>query len=252
MASESGEEAARDGLISSHGSILACPERASRRVGERAAPHPEASGARRGTPTTAPRDLVRPLPWDRVPDEVPVAHKHSKVVLIVDDEEVFLASLLDGLAAYADEFTVLSAGDGETALRILATNPVDLVVTDLRMPRTDGFELLAELRRRNPETAAIVMSAIGSPAVEERLRGLGPLTILDKPVDFDQLLGGIRRALHLPPLAGESRRHRISSRRWVEGLRAAVQRHWMRLRSAAHPIRREPPAAGLKGINRRP
>lgn len=176
----------------------------------------------------------------------------SKLVLIVDDEEVFLASLLDGLAAYADEFTVLSASDGESALRILATHPVDLVVTDLRMPRTDGFEVLADLRKRNPDTVAIVMSAIGSPAVEERLRGLGPLTILDKPVDFDQLLGGIRRALHLPSPAGEPRRLRISSRRWVADVRTAVQRHWARLTSAFHPIRREPPAAGLKGINRRP
>ncbi|HDH98197.1 MAG TPA: response regulator, partial [Deltaproteobacteria bacterium] len=68
-----------------------------------------------------------------------------KNVLIVDDEKVFLLSLSDGLKSYSDEFNVLIAFNGKEAVKILNSSKIDLVVTDLKMPEMDGFQLLAYL-----------------------------------------------------------------------------------------------------------
>jgi len=74
-----------------------------------------------------------------------------KHVLIVDDEKPFLLSLTDGLASYAKDFTVVTAMNGKEAVTILDSTGVDLVVTDLRMPKMDGFELLAHISSNYPD-----------------------------------------------------------------------------------------------------
>ena len=66
-------------------------------------------------------------------------------VLIVDDDVAHLAVLRDALAQYASQFRVVTAPDGVEALNLLRQQHVDLVVTDLRMPRMDGFALLLRL-----------------------------------------------------------------------------------------------------------
>ncbi len=108
-------------------------------------------------------------------------------VLIVDDEAIFCSIAADGLRASALGCEVLTAGNGREALEVLARQPVDLVVTDLRMPELDGLELLSELMRRSPRLPVIVMTAYGTPAMEERVERDGAVAYLEKPIDFDQL-----------------------------------------------------------------
>ena len=73
-----------------------------------------------------------------------------KTVLLVDDESRLLTSIRMGLKAYSEHFSLLTAANGREAMEILATCPVDLVVTDLRMPEVDGFALLAHISRNYP------------------------------------------------------------------------------------------------------
>ena len=116
-----------------------------------------------------------------------------KNVLIVDDEKVFLLSLSDGLKSYSDEFNVLIAFNGKEALKILNSTKIDLVVTDLKMPEMDGFQLLAYLTRHFPDIPTIVMTAFGTPDMEGKLLTMGATQYLEKPLDFDVLADNIRR-----------------------------------------------------------
>ncbi len=110
-----------------------------------------------------------------------------KNVLIVDDEKPFLISLSDALGTYAHELNVLTARNGRQALTVLEKTKVDLLVTDLRMPEMDGFELLAQLTSRSYDIPVIVMTAFGTPEIEDRLKLLGITQFIEKPVDFDDL-----------------------------------------------------------------
>lgn len=116
-----------------------------------------------------------------------------KNVLIVDDEKVFLLSLSDGLKSYSDEFNVLIAFNGKEAVKILNSTKIDLVVTDLKMPEMDGFQLLAYLTRHFPNIPTIVMTAFGTPDMEEKLLHVGATQYMEKPLDFDVLADNIHQ-----------------------------------------------------------
>lgn len=113
--------------------------------------------------------------------------EEKKVVLIVDDEDMFLRTVGDGFAPHADRITVITAPNGKAASEIVDRQHVDLVVTDLKMPELDGFGLIAHLSRAQPQAPVIVMTAFGTPDIESRLEGLGVVQYLDKPFDFQQL-----------------------------------------------------------------
>ena len=120
-----------------------------------------------------------------------------KYVLIVEDEKTFQLSLLDGLRKYEQEFRVLTAENGKTAKEILETLPVDLVVTDLKMPEMDGVELLAFIRKNHPYIPVIVMTAFGNPELENWLRSIGVFAYLEKPIDFEEFTDKVLSALAL-------------------------------------------------------
>jgi len=89
----------------------------------------------------------------------------KKTVLIVDDETPFILSLTTGLKRYSSEYNILTAENGKIAVEILESTPLDLVVTDLRMPEMDGFELLAYMSTNFPSIPVIVMSAFGTQEI---------------------------------------------------------------------------------------
>lgn len=116
-------------------------------------------------------------------------------LLVVDDEELFLRTALDGFAGTALHMTVLTAKNGKLAAQILDDHRVDLVVTDLKMPEMDGYGLLSHMSRHHPGIPAIVMTAFGTPEIESRLRDQGITCVLDKPFDFPRLQNAVAEAL---------------------------------------------------------
>ncbi|ORJ61564.1 hypothetical protein B5V00_05865 [Geothermobacter hydrogeniphilus] len=116
-------------------------------------------------------------------------------ILLVDDEKPFLLSLRDGLITLDRNFRILTANNGQQAVEVLTTRKVDLLVTDLKMPIMDGFELLAYVSRCQPELPVIVMTAFGTPDIEARLSKIQALHYLEKPLDFDHLTRTIDNAL---------------------------------------------------------
>lgn len=118
-----------------------------------------------------------------------------KTILIVDDEELFAHAVAEGLAAYDPSIRVLTACNGRVATQLLASNEVDLLLTDLDMPEMDGVELTAYAAQRHPQIPVVVITAFGSHQVSERLRPFRILGLVDKPADLTDLYNRIRASL---------------------------------------------------------
>ena len=119
--------------------------------------------------------------------------ERKKIVLVVDDKREMAEMLADGLAAHGYES--IAAASSQEALRALEHDPVDLLVTDLRMPEVDGLQLLEASRKAAPDRPVIVMTAYGAvdTAVESIRRGA--YHYLSKPFKLEELLVFVERAL---------------------------------------------------------
>ena len=126
-------------------------------------------------------------------------------VLIVDDEEGFVLSLADGLSAYRKYFNLRTAPNGAEAVKILKLSPIDLVITDLSMPKMDGFELLAYMNRNYPKIPVILMTAYGTPKIEEIVSNMGIFRYLEKPLDINAIADNIFDALGIKTSPLESK-----------------------------------------------
>ena len=126
------------------------------------------------------------------------AGKRVREVLIVDDEEPLLLSIADGLSIYRKFFNLQTATNGADAVKVLKSSPViDLVVTDLSMPKMDGFELLAYINRNYPRIPVILMTAFGTPKIEEIVNNMGLFRYLEKPLDINVIAENIFAALNI-------------------------------------------------------
>jgi two-component system, OmpR family, response regulator len=114
-------------------------------------------------------------------------------LLIVEDEISILEALQKGLKK--DGYAVDIAPDGDEAIELLSFNTYDLIVLDINLPGLDGFSILRDLRRNNPDTRVIIVSA--NREIEDRIKGLdlGANDYLVKPFDFQELKARIRSLL---------------------------------------------------------
>lgn len=114
-------------------------------------------------------------------------------ILIVDDETALREQLEKILAG--QRYIVETASDGEEALDRLFDASFDLVVLDIMMPGTDGFEVLGQARKAGIDTPVIMLTARGD--VDDRIKGLdlGADDYLAKPFSSDELLARIRALL---------------------------------------------------------
>ena len=103
----------------------------------------------------------------------------SKIVLIVDDEE----DLREILSMYVEElgFTALTADNGESGLATLFTNPVDVVLSDLTMPKLNGIGFLRQARSKGYNLPFLVLTGNGTKATAMDAVRLGAFDFLEKP-----------------------------------------------------------------------
>lgn len=110
-----------------------------------------------------------------------------KKVLIVDDDQEMLLSLKEGFEKYNATFSVLMAGDGLVATEKLKQETISLVITDLRMPRMDGFALLSEIMEQYPEIPVIIMTGYSTPEMEKLAQKGSAVGYVEKPFMIDDL-----------------------------------------------------------------
>lgn len=118
-----------------------------------------------------------------------------KNILLIDDDLGLLRTLREELSSY-EAWNILTAENGRQGADIIATHPVDLVVTDLSMPVMDGYELLALLREKWLSMPVIVMTADDSCEAIQRLRSLGVEQCISKPYQLSELVSAISGRLH--------------------------------------------------------
>jgi two-component system response regulator HydG len=112
-------------------------------------------------------------------------------VLIVEDKESLLR-LLEKILAPGHQLT--SAADGTQALRLVGENEFDVVLSDIRMPGADGFEVLRAVKAKAPRTEVVLMTAYASvPKAVEAMK-LGAYDYLTKPFDPDEVALVVARA----------------------------------------------------------
>jgi DNA-binding NtrC family response regulator len=129
--------------------------------------------------------------------------KRKRSILVVDDEKTMRDFLT---ASLAHDYRVRSAANGVEALAALQRDPVDLVLTDVRMPGGDGLELLDELPRQlAPPPLVIVMTAFGTIKEAVEATKHGAVDYLTKPFSIDQLEHALGRAFELRNLRDENR-----------------------------------------------
>ena len=142
---------------------------------------------RQGGGTVARLDVpAAPLPPERASMTL------APVILVVDDDPAIRESLARELRASG--YTTVSASDGLEGVRAFETHAPDLVLTDLSMPRSDGFELISAIRA-TARTPIIVLSVRGNDADKIRALDLGADDFVTKPFSVAELLARVRAQL---------------------------------------------------------
>jgi diguanylate cyclase len=118
--------------------------------------------------------------------------KYKCSLLVVDDEPYILATLS---ALLSDEFEVITSDSGAGAQRVFAERPIDLVLSDQKMPRMNGVQLLEWVRQNHPKTIRLLMT--GYADLEEAVEAINRGQVyryLPKPWQADDLLETLRTA----------------------------------------------------------
>ncbi|HEX5243961.1 MAG TPA: sigma 54-interacting transcriptional regulator, partial [Tepidisphaeraceae bacterium] len=124
-------------------------------------------------------------------------------ILIVDDQEMMRDSLAATLVREGHE--VIAAGDAAAALaRLGAPGKFDLLITDLKMPKMTGIELLQEVKKLRPELPVVMMTAFATVATAVEAMKLGAYDYIQKPFDGDEIKLLVDRTLEHARLIKEN------------------------------------------------
>ena len=123
-------------------------------------------------------------------------------ILIIEDKESMLDMLKQTLEA--EGYQVIAGRDGAEGIKKLSDERIGLVLTDLKLPKKDGFEVLNAVKEDNPLLPVIVMTAFGTIEIAVKAVKQGAYDFLTKPFDTDHLLVLIKRALDASRMAAEN------------------------------------------------
>ena len=125
-------------------------------------------------------------------------------IMFVDDEPHLLSGLRRMLRPKRDAWEMVFALGAAEALEVMAGEPADVVVSDMKMPRMDGAQLLAQIRREYPRTARMILS--GHADRMSIISAVGPTQqFLAKPCEVETLIDAIERVLALRDLVVDDR-----------------------------------------------
>jgi signal transduction histidine kinase len=146
-------------------------------------------------------------------------------ILLVDDDAALLRALPDALRLRLPDLEITTAPSAAEARRLAAANEYDAIVTDIKMPGTDGLELLAELRLLRPGTPTLLITGHGERDLAiQALRG-GAYDFVQKPIDRDYIAASLDRAIQSSRLT-----------RQLEAQRQALARHAHVLREMSEAV----------------
>lgn len=133
---------------------------------------------------------------------------------VIADDEPRLRQVLVRLMS-GDGFTCLEAGDGVEALEQLEKVPAALLLSDLRMPRMDGIELLRQSRAKYPDLAVILITAVADVELALSCLANGAMDYLTKPFHLEEVLARVGQAMEKRQLIVENRAYQTGLERLV-------------------------------------
>lgn len=123
-------------------------------------------------------------------------------ILIVDDEEN-IRNLLQKVLSKAG-YRVYLAEDGEAALRIIMNRSIDIVITDIKMPKMNGIELMEKARQIDPEVEFIIMTAFATLDTAITALKMGARDYITKPFDIEEIIASLKRVSQTHSVEGET------------------------------------------------
>jgi len=123
-------------------------------------------------------------------------------ILVVDDDPIILESLCEFLRL--EGYEALGTSDGDRAMDLLGKDAFNLVISDVNMPGSDGFELLRMIKKRFPELVVVLITGYGSISRAVEAIKLGAYDYLTKPVIDAELRLVVDRALNRQSLLKEN------------------------------------------------
>jgi CheY-like chemotaxis protein len=117
-------------------------------------------------------------------------------ILLVDDEPMLRELLGTWLGHHVGN--VFLAEDGEEALRVLSAHKIDLILSDVRMPRMSGVELIKKINEANGQRPQVILITGFSDVTLREAQDLGAQAVLEKPIAHEDLLHEMRRSLTDP------------------------------------------------------
>jgi DNA-binding NtrC family response regulator len=126
----------------------------------------------------------------------------SEKILVIDDSPEIVNLFSDYLQT--EGYEVDTAGDGAIGISLVERNSYDLIVTDLKMPGTDGMEVLKYIREHSPDTLCIILTGYGTVKSAVEAIKMGAFDYLTKPVKMDEILVTFQRAFEYRDLKREN------------------------------------------------
>ena len=160
----------------------------------------------------------------------------ASTVLVIDDDTSLRRVLEFNLQE--EGYEVITASSGEEGIRLFTEEHPLLVITDMKMPGMDGFQVLKTIKRQSPDTLVIIITAFGAVETAVEAMKQGAYDYITKPFNRDQLRLTVRKAIQFSGLARENRRlqQELSDRtdfRNIVGISTAMERVFEMVRRVA-------------------
>lgn len=154
--------------------------------------------------------------------------QRRRTILLVDDEENIIAAMRRVLRR--EGYQILTAGGGQEGLEVLAANPVDVIVSDQRMPNMTGVEFLRQAKLMHPDTVRIVLSGYTElQSITDAINEGAIYKFLTKPWDDELIRANIAEAFRHKELGDDNRRLALELGKAYQDLQALLAEKQSRL-----------------------
>jgi DNA-binding NtrC family response regulator len=127
-------------------------------------------------------------------------------LLLVDDDQALLNALSGTLEARFGHFSLDTSDSGAKALELAKRKHYDTIILDVNMPNVDGFEVLAVVKKLQPQTPVLLISGHADATMMEKAIEKGATELIAKPFDRENFVLSVRRSLALSDAQSAARR----------------------------------------------
>jgi len=144
---------------------------------------------------------------DQIVEKTNVRPKGPPKVLVADDDDHIRSLLMDTLSALG--YKTLGAKNGDEALTLLDTEKLDLVITDVKMPKINGLSLLRQIKNKNPLMPVLIITGYNFAYTKDKAMGSGADGFLAKPFRIGKIEELMQKALGIKGSTTQERPYRL-------------------------------------------